>query len=410
MWLQGGNTELNLLYVMGEFPSLYQGTVLSELSILRSLGHSVHILALRRPRHTNHTAAEAMADLITYGLDLRGSRWTVLKSNLALITQIGPAAYWNSWVLVQRYRVMLDFRGFMRLAAAAYRLRQRGLNHLHAHWAHEATEMALILSSVLGLPYSFTCHAVDIFVSPRHLRDKLESARFVVTVSGYNRRYLLDQYGQDLEEKIHVIYPLLDTGQFTPRHPPSGKDINILSVGRLVEKKGYPYAIEAARLLQERGYRFVWRIVGEGTDRSQLEAAITEPALDGCIELTGKLPRQSVGSLLDEATVFVLPSVIASNGDREGMPLVLLEAMAKEVPVITTTAVGTDELVKDGAGLLVPPRDSASLANAIEQVITLDRASLQRMGQIGRRIVMQEFNTRELANKLIALFEAQLAG
>lgn len=400
------NQRPNLLYVMNDFPSLYQGTVINEIHTLRSLGYAARVLALRRPEHPNQAALETLGGVITYGLDLRGSRQAVLRANLALIARIGLAAYWDSWQLVKKFRVMGNLRGFMRLVAAAHQLRQQGFTHLHAHWANEATEMAMILSRLSGLSFSFTCHAVDIFVSPRHLDEKLRAARFVVTVSGYNKQYLMDHYGPDLEDKIHVIYPLIDIHQFTPRPPLDGNEINILSVGRLVEKKGFPYAIEAAGLLREGGHRFVWKIAGEGGDRPQLEVAIKDRGLGAWVQLLGNLPQNDVKLLLDQATVFVLPCVVASNGDRDGMPQVLIEAMAKEVPVVTTTAVGTGELVRDGSGFLVPPRDGAALAAAVEQVITSDRAEQQVMGRIGRQSVEQEFDIHHLANKLIALFEA----
>jgi colanic acid/amylovoran biosynthesis glycosyltransferase len=119
------------------------------------------------------------------------------------------------------------------------------------------------------------------------------------------------------------------------------------------------------------------------------------------------VPHADISPLLEQATVFVLSSVVASNGDREGMPAVLIEAMAREVPVVATSSVGIGELVKDGAGLLVPPRDGLALAEAVEQVITADPAAQQAMGGTGRQIVEQEFDVHHLANKLIVLFESQ---
>jgi len=404
---QRADERPRLLYVMDSFPSLYQGTVLSEIDELRASGCSIHILARRRPPDPHHAAAKALAGSITYGLDLQGGRLEVLTANLALTSKIGLGAYRDAWALAQKFGVMGSFKGFMRMAAAAHKLRQRGFTHLHAHWAHKATELAMILSPLLGLPFSFTCHAVDIFVSPRHLGQKLRAARFVVTVSDYNKRYLIEHYGSDLEGKIHVIYPLVDVQQFSPRLPSQGDETNILSVGRLVEKKGYLDAIEAARHLQERGHRFVWRFVGEGPDRPRLETAIEEHGVGQQVRLMGKMPQEKVKALLDQATVFVLSSVVAKDGDREGMPRVLIEAMAKEVPVVATDTVGIGELVKDGSGLLVPPHDSVALADAIEQILTSDWESRRAMGRNGRRIVEQEFDLHYLAGRLLSLFEAQ---
>ncbi|MDY7080491.1 MAG: glycosyltransferase family 4 protein [Chloroflexota bacterium] len=300
---------------------------------------------------------------------------------------------------------MANFKAFMRFAYWAYELKRHGVTHLHAHWATEATTAAMIFSWLSGLPFSFTSHAYDIFVSPEYLDRKLAEAQFAITVSEYNKRYLMDQYGSGHESKIHIIRPVIDIRRFTPRPPRSEYQsrLSILSVGRLVEKKGYLFLIEACRILRQRGIDFVCRIAGEGQDRPLLEDAIKRHGLEMSIDLPGDLPHEAIQPLLEQVTVFVLPCVIARDGDRDAMPQVLAEAMAREVPVISTTVVGLGELVRDGAGLLVPPRDAQALADAIERIGSADEETREVMGKAGRRIVELEFDPQKAVMKLLTL-------
>jgi glycosyltransferase involved in cell wall biosynthesis len=262
------------------------------------------------------------------------------------------------------------------------------------------------------LPFSFTAHAYDIFVSPQYLDQKLKEAKFAITVSEYNKRYLIDKYGSSCEKKIHIIRPVVDIRRFTPRPPRGGcqHQLNILSVGRLVEKKGYVFLVEACHILRQRGVDFVCRIAGEGRDRPLLEDAIKRYGLEACVHLLGNLPHEEIQPLLEQATMFVLPCVVARDGDRDAMPQVLAEAMAREVPVISTTAVGIGELVRDEAGFLVPPRDAQALADAIGRLWSVDEKAREAMGKKGRQIVELEFDPQRAVMKLLSLMNGGESG
>jgi glycosyltransferase involved in cell wall biosynthesis len=296
----------------------------------------------------------------------------------------------------------------MRLAAWAHALQRRGVRHLHAHWATEAASVAMIFAWLTGLPFSFTAHAYDIYLQPQFLKRKLAEARFAVTVSAYNKQYLLDHYGAEFERKLHVIYPLIDLDQFPPRAAPPGNGrLSIVATGRLTEYKGFGYLVEACRILKERGVKLICQIVGEGEDREALEYTIARDGLHDSVKLLGSIPYQAVPPLLEQATAFALPCVIASNGDRDGMPLVLIEAMARGVPVVSSDVIGLREVVRDGVGLLVPPHDASALADALLQIAQAGPEAQQAMGRAGRQIVERELAAEVGAMKLAALFEGR---
>jgi colanic acid/amylovoran biosynthesis glycosyltransferase len=333
-----------------------------------------------------------------------------VQANLHIMMQAGISRYWTAFRFAREAKLLGNLRAFMRLAAWAHELERREVTHLHAHWATEAASVAMIFSWLTGLPFSFTAHAYDIFYQPQYLGRKLTEASFAVTVSAYNRQYILDHYGPEFQSKVHVIYPLVDAGQFSPRPaPPNDGELSILSIGRLTEYKGLIYLVEACGLLKERGVEFMCRIVGEGEDRPVLEAAIQQYGLQDHVRLLGSVPYNTVIGLLEQASVFALPCVIAGNGDRDGMPIVLIEAMAREVPVIASDVIGLSELVRDEVGLLVPPRDAHGLADALVRISEAGAQAQQTMGKAGRRIVEQELNAPVGAAKLANLVKTAQA-
>jgi glycosyltransferase involved in cell wall biosynthesis len=181
--------------------------------------------------------------------------------------------------------------------------------------------------------------------------------------------------------------------------------LQILSVGRLVEKKGQIDLIDAVSLLREKGVAFECRIVGEGPLRSELEARIAQSGLQDSVHLMGGLPQSQVLGLLREWTdIFVLPCVIAGNGDRDGMPVSLAEAMAMELPVISTDIVGIRELVRPGTGILVAPHDPPAIAKALSTIAAQGPLTIMRMGQKGREVVDQEFNLLKGTQQLAGYF------
>lgn len=402
---------MHVAYVLKFFPVLSEVTVVNELTALREMGVQTTVVSLLPPvQEVQHKAAEGIREQVIYWWEARRSRATVLKSNLNAVLGVGWWRYRCARRLVEEAGLVKGARAFARLTDVAFQLKAQGVRHLHAHFATEATTFAQTLSLLSGLPFSFTAHAFDIFLAPHRLEEKMHAARFVVTVSEYNRRYLLEHWKVPAE-KIHVIHPGVDMDRFSPdqRTPAGDGRFHIFSVGRLVDKKGYADLVSACGLLADKGVDFECTIVGEGPERAKLESAIVGHGLEDRVSLVGAMPQEQFIPVLRRADVFALPCVIAQNGDRDAMPLALEEAMAMGLPVVSTRVVGIPELVRDGAGLLVPPRSPSDLAQALEQVYRAGVEGGVTMGQRGRAIVEQHFNVRYEARKMLDLFESMSA-
>jgi glycosyltransferase involved in cell wall biosynthesis len=393
-------------YIMRSYPVLYQATVFNEIRFLSRDEYDITVFSLL-PVDPAELRRDGISDLpkAIYCWQDRLPAAGVVQANLALLAAIGPKRYWAAYQFAIEARILTNLRSFMRFAAWAYELKRRGITHLHAHWATEATTVAMIFSWLTDLPFSFTAHAYDIFYQPQFLARKLSEVSFAVTVSAYNKQYMVDTYGPALERKIHVIYPLIDLSQFEPRAAAPGNGLlSIVSIGRLTEYKGFINLVETCRVLRERRIDFLCQIVGEGEDRPMLEEAIACHGLQDSVKLLGSLPYQAVPQLLEQATVFALPCVIARNQDRDGMPIVLIEAMARCVPIVSSDVIGLPELVRPQVGILVPPCEPVEMAEAFLRIKQEGSAGQETMGQAGRQIVENELDAAIGAARLDALF------
>jgi glycosyltransferase involved in cell wall biosynthesis len=286
----------------------------------------------------------------------------------------------------------------------AYEMRAAGVTHVHAHFANHPTVAALAAHRLLGIPFSFTAHAHDLYVDQHMLTTKVRAAAFVVAISEYNEAFLLRHCGETMRHKIHVVHCGVDTDVFRPRPYIRDDDrFTIVCVGALEEKKGQTYLIEACRLLEQRGLSFVCRLVGEGPYRRTLEDQITQAGLDGIVRLEGGKSRDDVVALLNQADVVALPSVPTVSGRMEGIPVALMEPMACEKPVVSTRISGIPELVEDGVhGFLIQPHDSIALADALLRLAG-DPALQQQFGRAGRRKILSEFDLATNAARLLQL-------
>lgn len=274
-------------------------------------------------------------------------------------------------------------------------LRSAGVEHLHAHFATWAAMTAQELASALGVTFSFTAHAHDIYhhtVDRRRLAIAMALAEFVVTVSDANRTFL-NQLAAEQRRQPNVVrlYNGVNLSQLRPSAAPpvSGR---IVAVGRLVPKKGFTHLVAACRLLKRAGRRFECVIAGEGEQREALERQIAADGLAHDVRLAGALSHPETLDLLRTATLCVLPCIIAPDGDRDGLPTVLLEALALGVPVVSTTVPGVPEIVTHGeSGLLVPPADANALAAALDRGLS-SRALRARFALAGTARARKEFS------------------
>jgi glycosyltransferase involved in cell wall biosynthesis len=392
--------------VFGAFPLLTTTFITREVLELRRRGVPLVLVSLRRPAPFPMPPETAqLAEATTYVLPVD---WLQLAAAHLRYALTRPWIYWKTLLYLvsrphpsarARLKTILHFGEGVQVAEL---LRARGVRHIHAHFADRAATVALVASRLLGVRYSLTAHANDIYVAPVLLREKIAQAKFVTTCTAHNQAHLEQLSGRP----IRLLYHGLDFGApplASPSHPPAPEPL-VLSVGQLKEKKGFCYLIQACRRLRDRGLVFRCEIIGEGPERQKLAALIQALDLTGAVVLCGALPHPEVMRRYGAAALFVLPCVPAADGDLDGIPNVLLEAMACRVPVVSTRLSGIPEVVQDGVtGLLAEPADTQALAGAIARLLQ-DRPLRECLGQAGRQFVVQRFdvrrNTGALANWL----------
>ena len=393
-------------YIVGTFPLLTTTFIDREILEAKRLGLNVTLIAIRRPPPFEmRPEVKTLAENTKYLLPVPWLRF--VAANL----YFGLTHFWvyisTLFYLLTRQHHTIGARlktllHFVEGVWAAELLRRDEIHHIHAHFADRAATVALVASRFLKIPYSLTAHANDIYVSPVLLPEKIAQAEFVTTCTNFNKTYLEQATGREIE----LVYHGLDLTKIEaiPQVSVNGQPPLILSVGQLKEKKGFPYLIKACRLLKDQGYDFKCEIIGEGPDRAKLEALIVDLDLQNTVILRGALPNPEVMARYTQAMLFTLPSILAENADRDGIPNVLLEAMANHVPVVSTKVSGIPEVVKDGVtGLLVDSADHETLAQAIASLLN-DPGQRKHLAQNGRRFVEENFDIRRNIGRLIKLF------
>jgi glycosyltransferase involved in cell wall biosynthesis len=276
------------------------------------------------------------------------------------------------------------------------------ITHFHAHWATYPALAVRTICVLTGIRYTLTTHAHDIFLPNPYLTKNLSAAHKVVTISDYNRRFLVA--AGTPAEKITVVRCGLDFREFTVNGDRASQPGMIVSIGRLDPIKGFTYLIEASRILAERGMLFSCDIIGDGPLRAQLERQIRSCGLSVRIHLLGALSQTQVREVLSRAEVFVLPSVQTEDGNQDGIPVALMEAMALGLPVISTAVSGIPELICDGAsGLLIPSGNAVALANAMTRLLT-DATLREQLARAGRARVQAQHDVASSAARMQEVF------
>ncbi|MCE5244198.1 MAG: glycosyltransferase [Syntrophobacteraceae bacterium] len=400
------------------YPRISESFISTELLLLESLGIPIEIYSLRRPRenfaheHVKHIAAP-VTYLPEYVLpNLR----TLAGTNLSLLQTLGRHYIHYLGAAVKRAferRKPATLRHFLQAGCLARtRLCGSGVRHIHAHFCHTPASVAFFASELTGIPFSFTAHAKDIYTSePEQLARKIHKARFVVTCTKHNARYLHDIAGNNgCHTPIHTVYHGIDLGSFTFSAPSDpAPPFRILSVGRMVPKKGFDDLLRALHILDRAGLDFHFTHVGTGESEPQIRSLIRQLDLGRKVALLGTLPHRDVIPLYRTSHCFALACKIAPNGDRDGIPNVLVEAMATGLPVVSTNVSAIPELVEDGTtGRLVGPEDPPGLARAIREVLTCGERS-RELAARAREKVERDFDNRKCVGRLHALFHQVLA-
>ena len=395
-------------YVLKRFPRLSETFILNEILELERLDTPIQIyslidVTLEEPGSPRHKLVQELKSPVVY-LPARQP----LKKWRVKIGQFNHGGF-TQQVLKEICGGEVPPESILLLQAAVIgsMAKAHRVDHLHAHFGSDAASAAMLASRMTGIPFSFTAHAKDIFheaVDRALLRRKIDEAKFVVTVSDFNRRHLIDLAGKESEGKIVRLYNGIDLERFQVDRSISREPGLILGVGRLQEKKGFHHLIEACRVLRDSGASFRCEIVGEGPEREALERQIASAGLQDCVALLGAKPQEELINMLKRATLFVLPCIVSANGDRDALPTVLLEAMAVGLPVISTNLVGIPEIVEHGkTGLLAAPGDPVELANAIKSMLGQPKLR-ESLALAGVAKVKTLFNLRKNVPILKSLF------
>jgi glycosyltransferase involved in cell wall biosynthesis len=397
-------------YVVSRFPKLSETFVLYEILAVEAQGVPVDLYPLQRERcRTMHPEARRLVERAHFAPLLS---FAILRSHARYLRR-APRAYLSA--LFDLLRANFGSARYLAGALAffpkavhfARQMAASGVAHVHAHFASHPAAVAFVIQRLEGIPYSFTAHGSDLHRDRHMLREKVAEARFVVPISEFNRRVILDECGEEQAEKLAVVHCGIDPEVFRPAEAPRDEGdavLRLVCVGTLHAVKGQGFLLEACRRLSERGIAFRCELIGDGPDRRQLERRARALGIEGSVRLLGPLPRERVAARLREADVAVVPSVPTRDGRREGIPVALLEAAASGRPVVASRLTGIPEAIEDGVhGILVPPGDVEALADALA-TLARDPALRRRLGAAGRARMLRDFDLVRNARALCARF------
>lgn len=411
-----GNTHQRVLYISGTLPVRSETFVYREIFALRSLGVDVRTASVHAPMH-NLDSGGPVSEMAEQTIEIYS------KGKLALIrdmvkelvshpihsvktmTRCKLDAFFSSEVPLDR-KPKVIWQGIAALALA-HRTRSMGITHIHAHMAHVPTTIGMYAAKQLGVPFSFTGHANDIFPNRTLLREKLARAAWVNCISDWHRAFY-----QSIVPRPDAEYPVVrcgvDTNEFEPTPAPKGETLEVLSVGRLVEKKGMDVLIRSVgEIALSEGPKIRVRIAGDGPQFLELQALVGVLPPNAEVELLGETDNDTVMQLMTEADVFVLPCRVAKSGDRDGIPVVLMEAMARGRCVISGDLETIRELIEHNrSGIMIPPGDQAALT---EHLIALaqDRDWVDELGRNARLRIEEEFDLNHNARRIESKLNAQ---
>jgi colanic acid/amylovoran biosynthesis glycosyltransferase len=398
--------QQRLAYLVSRFPVATETFILRELDeVANSPGVDLQLFSLfPGERRSVHRAGDRWLAKLhrCRPLDpLLGPAWWLVRRPLRLAGAVG-------WVMrshATQPGVLIKALITIAVGAAhARRIARLGIQHVHAHWATYPALAAWMTWRLTGIPYSFTGHAHDLFIHRLGLERKLRDADFAIATSEHSRR-LLESLGAGATP-VHLVHTGIDRDayRFRPRAPaPSGR-IRTLCVASFSEFKGHRVLIAALAARGPQIDRVDVELVGEGPLRAEIETLAARHGLRHRFRFLGRLSEEDVARHLDAADIAVLPSIVARNGDTEGIPNALMEAMASGVPVISTRVSGIPELVQEGeTGLLADPDDADGLREAIERTLDEPESAYAR-AVAARRLIEREFEIHPIAGRLVALF------
>ena len=392
--------QVRIGYVVKRYPRFSETFIVNEVLAHERAGWNIHIFSLLPPcdAHFQENISRVRAP-VTYlpAEKPKGSiLWRSLRDSLQRFAQANDALARAESVTAQEVNQSI---------ALARHVGELRIEHLHAHFVTSAATVARLASQIAGTRYTLTAHAKDIFhadVKKSELGEKIADSCAVVTVSDFNVNHLKSQFSQHAA-KISRVYNGLNLRDF-PFNASQDRRPCIVAVGRLVEKKGFADLIEACALLAKRGQKFTCHIVGDGPLRSQLERQIADHDILDVVQLVGAVPQHEVIQLVQQAALLAAPCVTAVDGDRDGLPTVVLEAMAVGTTCVGTDVTGLPEVLRDGeTGLVAPPGNTSVLAAKISKLLET-REIRNHIAANARALIERHFDIDRNTAQLRGLF------
>lgn len=383
-------------YMLRMYPRFSQTFVANEIAELERQGVDIGILSLKAPTDgVFHEAACRVKARAHYLPETYHGRLRKISAAQLRWLRRGWRNYLDAGSVV-RADTKSEWFDLCRAVDVLRWVKKNRVDHVHVHFGTSEATVALVANILGGLSYSLTLHAFDIFrdnVDRALLARKINHSRFTVTVSEFNRRFMVENLTGVDPDKIRVNYNGIDLDRFA-RKLPRSESPSIFGLGRLIEKKGFIHMIRAVRQLRDRGMPVLCRIGGSGPQEGRLRREIEVLGLEDCVELLGSIAEAEVRELMQRSSCFVLPCVRAKDGNVDALPTVLLEALASGCPVVTTRLSGNPEIIEHNkTGMLVEPGNERELTEAIHEMLS-DRTCALRLAEAGQRHVQRRFNIR----------------
>ena len=401
----------SLAYIVSQYPMLSMIFIIREVLQLRALGFKIDVASINATDRDAKglTDYEADESAMTYYIKPHGVAGATKAHLLTLFRQ--PRSYLQGWLQVfklSKLDLTQFFYNLMYLSEAlmvGVWMQEKGQQHLHAHLGSQAATVALYVKKVFGMGFSITVHGPDEFYNApgQYLTEKVIAADFICCISHFARSQLMKLSPYEHWHKLEVARLGVDSSIFSPRpFNPSPETFEIICVGRLAPAKGQHILVEALHALAQRDYKVRLRIVGDGPDRESLEKQVRQLGITDQVIFEGAVNQDRIRELYVSADIFSIPSF------AEGIPIVLMEAMAMEIPCVTTRITGIPELIRNGEdGLLVAPSDAQGLADALERLMT-DKQLRKTLGKNGRKRVMDKYDLARNVNRLAEVFSARI--
>lgn len=405
---------LKVAYMMSRFPKITETFVLFEMLAVEEQGVQIELYPLLREKtEVMHPEAVAYVERANFqpfiSREILGAHGRFLRRKPLTYLQTLGRLLWANFGSKDLFVGALGI--FPKVVYFAEKMEKEGIEHIHAHFATHPAAAAWIIHRLVDIPYTFMGHGSDLNRYTHMLREKVIESKYTFPISQLFREMIVKQCGEQYRHKVQVVHCGVDMDVFEYRTTPTSHEIGegpfkIFCVGTLHEVKGQTYLIQACNLLQERGVDFECHFVADGPDWEMLQQQVNDLGLTERVRFHGRVTREEVVELLSDADMLATPSVPASDGKREGIPVVIMEAMARGVPVVASRLSGIPEIVRDEeTGLLADPRDYRKLADQIERLYD-DVELRKRLNKAGREMVINEFDLNRNVARLIEFFSS----